>query len=122
MKHDSERHAAAYLSGLLKGARRRMFERHMMDCEDCWSEVDLGRKGRSVAESGRELTPQDLRERVRSAVEMIAPRRRRPWAFGVAQQQRSRARSEAENSTSSPRAIRSSIAKPEVVGTSSVEP
>jgi hypothetical protein len=61
-----------------------MFERHMMDCEDCWSEVDLGRKGRSVAESARELAPQDLRERVRSAVEMVTPRRRRPpWVFGA---------------------------------------
>jgi hypothetical protein len=34
----------------------------MVDCEDCWREVDLGRKGRSVAESGRELAPQALRE------------------------------------------------------------
>lgn len=84
MKHDPERNAAAYLGGLLKGARRRMFERHIVDCEDCWREVDLGRKGRSVAEAGRELAPQDLRERVRATVATLQPRRRRPlWAFGA---------------------------------------
>ncbi|MDQ3619990.1 MAG: hypothetical protein M3391_07675 [Actinomycetota bacterium] len=84
MKHDPERNAAAYLGGLLKGARRRMFERHIVDCEDCWREVDLGRKGRSVAEAGRELAPQALRERVRAAVETVRPRRRSPrWVFSA---------------------------------------
>lgn len=84
MKHDPERHAAAYLAGLLKGARRRMFERHIVNCEDCWREVDLGRKGRSVAESARELAPQALRDRVRMAVETVSPRRRRArWIFGA---------------------------------------
>lgn len=83
MKHDPERNAASYLGGLLSGARRRMFERHMVDCEDCWREVDLGRKGRSVAESGRELAPQALRERVRAAVETVRPPRRRSrWILG----------------------------------------
>ena len=83
MKHDPERNAAAYLGGLLGRARRRMFERHMVDCEDCWREVDLGRKGRSVAESARELAPQALRERVRAAVETVRPRRRSPrWILG----------------------------------------
>jgi Putative zinc-finger len=85
LKHDPERNAAAYLAGLLSGARRRMFERHIVECEDCWREVDLGREGRSVAESGRELAPQSLRERVRAAVETMAPSPRRPrWVFGVA--------------------------------------
>jgi len=85
LKHDPERNAAAYLGGLLKGARRRMFERHMLGCEDCWREVDLGRRGRSVAESAREIAPQALRERVRMAVETVKPPSRRPpWVFGVA--------------------------------------
>lgn len=83
MRHEPERNAAAYLGGLLKGARRRMFERHMVGCEDCWREVDLGRRGRSIAESARELAPQALRERVRMAVETVTPRRRPPWAFGA---------------------------------------
>jgi len=61
-----------------------MFERHIVDCEDCWREVDLGRRGRSVAESARELAPQALRERVRMAVESVNPPRRRPlWIFGA---------------------------------------
>ncbi|MDQ3954013.1 MAG: hypothetical protein M3285_00490 [Actinomycetota bacterium] len=84
MRHDPERNAAAYLGGLLKGARRKMFERHMVDCEDCWREVDLGRKGRAVAEAGREIAPQALRERVRAAVQTVRPRRRRPrWILGA---------------------------------------
>jgi anti-sigma factor RsiW len=82
LKHDPERNAAAYLGGLLSGARRRMFERHIVDCEDCWREVDLGRRGRSVAESGREIAPQALRERVRAAVETVRPRRRPLWLLG----------------------------------------
>jgi len=61
-----------------------MFERHIVHCEDCWREVDLGRRGRSVAESARELAPQPLRERVRMAVESVTPPRRRPpWVFGA---------------------------------------
>jgi hypothetical protein len=61
-----------------------MFERHIVDCEDCWREVDLARQGRSVAESARELAPQALRERVRTAVESVKPPRRRPlWILGA---------------------------------------
>ncbi len=61
-----------------------MFERHIVDCEDCWREVDLGRKGRSVAEAGREMAPQALRERVRAAIETVRRGRRRPrWLFGA---------------------------------------
>lgn len=83
MRHDPERNAAAYLGGLLSGARRRMFERHMVDCEDCWREVELGRKGRSVAESGRELAPQSLRERVRASVETVSPPPRKRLLLGT---------------------------------------
>lgn len=86
MRHDPERNAAAYLDGLLSGARRRTFERHILDCDECWQEVDLGRNGRAVAESARELAPQALRERVRAAVETVTPRRRGlRWALaGIA--------------------------------------
>ena len=84
MRHDPERNAAAYLGGLLSTRKRRKFESHIVECEDCWREVDSGRKGRSVAESGRELAPQALRERVRAAVESVTPRPKRRWAFGAA--------------------------------------
>ncbi|MDQ3956356.1 MAG: zf-HC2 domain-containing protein [Actinomycetota bacterium] len=83
MRHDPERNAAAYLGGLLSGRKRRQFESHIVECEDCWHEVDAGRKGRAVAESGRELAPQVLRERVRAAVESVTPRPKRRWAFGA---------------------------------------
>ncbi len=83
MRHDPERNAAAYLGGLLSTRKRRRFESHIVKCEDCWREVDSGRKGRTVAESGRELAPQSLRERVRAAVESVTPKPKRRWAFGA---------------------------------------
>ena len=83
MRHDPERNAAAYLGGLLSTRKRRRFESHIVRCEDCWREVDAGRKGRAVAESGRELAPQALRERVRAAVESVTPRPKRRWAWGA---------------------------------------
>ncbi len=85
MKHEPERNAANYLSGSMSRRRRKHFEEHILDCEDCWSEVDLGRRGRSLAETARDLAPQKLRERVRMSVEaMPAPRRRwRRFAFGA---------------------------------------
>jgi hypothetical protein len=83
VRHDPERNAAAYLGGLLSARKRRRFESHIVECEDCWREVDSGRKGRAVAESGRELAAQALRERVRAAVESVTPRPKRRWAFGA---------------------------------------
>lgn len=68
MRHDPERNAAAYLGGVLRGRRKSAFEAHFVECEDCWQEVQTGRRGRAVAESGRELAPQVLRERLRASV------------------------------------------------------
>ncbi|MGH2750128.1 MAG: hypothetical protein ACRDK3_04550 [Actinomycetota bacterium] len=81
MKHDPEKAAASYLSGEMRGRRRDTFEAHIMDCEDCWTEVQLGRAGRSVAESGRELAPQDTREQVRAIIAAL-PASHRPWRMG----------------------------------------
>jgi hypothetical protein len=47
---------------------RRWFERHLLDCDDCWREVLLGRFGRRIAEDAREPVPMGLRDRVRAAV------------------------------------------------------
>ncbi len=80
MKHDSEKAAASYLSGAMKRRRRAGFERHIMECEQCWEQVRLGRIGRSLAESGRELAPQPLREQVRVVV-AAAPSSRRMWGL-----------------------------------------
>lgn len=81
MKHDPEKAAASYLSGEMRGRRRAGFERHIVECEDCWSEVQLGRAGRSLAESGRELAPQQIREQVRAVI-AAAPTPKRQWRPG----------------------------------------
>lgn len=89
MSHEPERDAAAYLGGQMSRRSRRSFEAHIIECDDCWHEVDTGRRGRSVAESGRELAPQRLRETVRASIEAIERGGRRwRWrytgAIGVA--------------------------------------
>lgn len=81
-KHDPELSAASYLSGTLSKRARRRFEEHLLECNDCWSEVETGRAGRTVAESGRDIAPQELRERVRTTISTLSePRPHRPW-FG----------------------------------------
>lgn len=63
----------------MSARRRRAFEAHMIECDECWSEVQHGRRGRIVAERGRELAPQRLRELVRAsvaAVDVARPRSR----------------------------------------------
>ena len=77
-RHDPEANAASHLAGVTSGRARRRFEAHILECEDCWREVRLGSSGRRVAESGRELAPQPLRERVRAAVGLAAVPRI-PW-------------------------------------------
>lgn len=66
--HDPERDAGLYLGGAMPRRNRGRFERHMIECEDCWREVSSGRRGRALAESSRELAPQELRELVRSTI------------------------------------------------------
>jgi len=67
-RHDPERDAAAFLGGALHRRAAERFEAHLVDCEECWSEVATARRGRSLAESLRELAPHELREDVRAAV------------------------------------------------------
>ena len=71
-RHDPERNAAEYVSGELTARARRWFERHIVDCDDCWREVILGRFGRRVAEDAREPVPPGLRDRVRASVTLSA--------------------------------------------------
>lgn len=81
MKHDPEKAAASYLLGEMRRRRRAGFEQHIVECEDCWREVQLGRSGRSLAESGRELAPQDTRENVRAVIAAFSPPPRK-WRPG----------------------------------------
>lgn len=81
--HDPERNAATYVSGELPGRRRRWFESHLLDCEDCWREVLIGRLGRRLASDVRDVAPAALRDRIRASVEFEAsapePDRRVRW-------------------------------------------
>lgn len=83
MRHDPERMAAAYLVGELGRRQRERFEAHILACDDCWREVGLGRRGRALAESVREVAPQRLRERLRATVAATPPTRRRARLPGV---------------------------------------
>lgn len=67
-RHDPERNAAEYVSGELTHRARAWFERHVLDCDDCWREVVLGRFGRRVAEDLRAPVPPGLRDRVRASI------------------------------------------------------
>ena len=66
--HDAETAAAAYLGGAMNPRQRREHEQHLLACDGCWTEVDLGRRGRILAEDARELVPAGLLERVRAEV------------------------------------------------------
>jgi hypothetical protein len=82
MSHEPEVAATVYLAGTLDAAERERFEEHLLACEECWREVQLAHRGRALAESLREVAPQRLRERVRTAVAAASRsdrrRRRRP--------------------------------------------
>jgi hypothetical protein len=69
MAHDSAGLAAAYLGGELALRQRERYQRHLLECEECWREVQAARRGQALAESVREVAPQRLRERVRATVE-----------------------------------------------------
>jgi hypothetical protein len=77
--HDPERHAAEFVTGELSRRARRWFSSHLLECEDCWREVLLGRLGHRLASDVREQPPSGLRDRVRALVALEArshPRRR----------------------------------------------
>jgi Putative zinc-finger len=88
MSHEPEVAATVYLAGTLDAAERERFEEHLLACEECWREVQLAHRGRALAESLREVAPQRLRERVRTAVAAASRsdrrRRRRPMVAAVA--------------------------------------
>ncbi len=68
--HDPEMSAALFLDGRLPRRALRWFEHHLLECEDCWREVWLARRGRFLAEHARELAPATLRDSVRGAIEI----------------------------------------------------
>ena len=68
MTHDAELKAAAYLGGEFTSEEREAFEAHLLECEECWREVESATRGRRAAERVREVAPGHLRERVRYAL------------------------------------------------------
>ena len=70
--HDPERDAALYVSGEMGRRERGRFETHLLQCDDCWREASLGRKGRGMAEATREIAPPGLRDEVRATIS-VAP-------------------------------------------------
>ena len=74
MNHCPEKLASAYLAVMRPRARRR-FEMHLLNCESCWQEVSLARRGRDLAESSREVAPGGLRDDIRAAVADAAARK-----------------------------------------------
>jgi hypothetical protein len=82
-RHDPESAAAAYLSGVMSRRVRRRFEAHLVECPDCWEEVRTGGVGRGYAEAGRELAPQELRDRIRGQVALVPARPRYRLRIGV---------------------------------------
>jgi hypothetical protein len=74
MSHKPDQLAAAYLDGLRARARHR-YEEHLLECELCWREVSLARRGRELAESSADTTPPGTRESIRAAVAAAATER-----------------------------------------------
>jgi anti-sigma factor RsiW len=81
MRHDPEQLAARFLDGQMRRPERWRYERHLVECAECWTHVQRARAGRSAAESLREVAPARAREGVRAVPELDAPDppvRRRP--------------------------------------------
>lgn len=81
MSHNPELDAATYLGGAMSPQRAEAFERHLLECEDCWGEVSVAREGRALAERARELAPVELREDLRASIAAYQPER---WHRGRA--------------------------------------
>ncbi|HYZ93980.1 MAG TPA: anti-sigma factor [Actinomycetota bacterium] len=65
MTHSSEATSAAYLAGELADGDSKDFEQHLLECDDCWADLDEARRGLTAVESLRELAPSHLRAAVR---------------------------------------------------------
>lgn len=69
MRHDGERDAGRFLGGAMSVQDREAFTLHLLGCNECWTDVDAARRGRSAAESMRTAAPARLREHVRGLVD-----------------------------------------------------
>jgi anti-sigma factor RsiW len=83
MAHDLVE-VAAYVVRELPAEQREQFERHLLVCEDCAAEVELGERGRQLAGLGREAAPARLHYRVAALANQRRHWYRRPTAMAVA--------------------------------------
>ena len=70
--HDPEVSASLYLTGELPRRALRWFEHHLLECEDCWREVWLARRGRFLFEHARYQAPATLRDSIRANIQITA--------------------------------------------------
>jgi anti-sigma factor RsiW len=76
--------AAAYVAGELTGAPHIDFEQHLLACQECWEEVEAGRRGRELVEYARESAPDHLRAQVMADLSgTVRPPRIRKLALAV---------------------------------------
>jgi anti-sigma factor RsiW len=75
---------AAYVARELPVEQRARFERHLLVCEDCSAEVELGDRGRQLAGLAREAAPARLHYRVAALANQRRHWYRRPTAMAVA--------------------------------------
>jgi anti-sigma factor RsiW len=80
MSHDPEQLAGRWLGAAMNNRQRRRYEAHLLECETCWQEITLARRGRALAEAARELAPADLRENIRAVIASAASHPWRPRA------------------------------------------
>ena len=71
--HDTgHRLLAAFLAGDLNSADARLWDEHLLACEQCWEAVREDRAGRQAAQLLRQPPPAGLADRVGFAVELAA--------------------------------------------------
>jgi len=75
---------AAYVARELPVEQRAQFKRHLLVCEDCAAEVELGERGRQLAGLGLEAAPARLHYRLAALANQRRHWYRRPTAMAVA--------------------------------------
>jgi Putative zinc-finger len=63
-----EERIAAYVAGEMSPEDERLFDEHLLSCEQCWASVKADRFARQALERLRETAPTTLRERVVASV------------------------------------------------------
>jgi hypothetical protein len=68
-----EERIVAFLASELSAKEEREFDRHLLECESCWHDVQADRVGRIAVERLREPAPAGLSDRVTLAISLAEP-------------------------------------------------